>query len=143
MCPMCGEGAEGSDIHGGRPCCRRAGGGGRGAFVEPAALAALLRRAGHGYDLRREIREITGGELEVDAGGLYRVLRRMEEEGFVTSAWADGGSGPQRRDYELTAEGRELAEDWEVHLRERERLSGLLAHALSSSLKGRAVAAGR
>ena len=102
--------------------------------MEPAALAALLSKSGHGYDLRREIREIMSGELEVDAGGLYRVLRRMEEEGFVTSAWADGESGPQRRDYELTAEGRELAEDWVAHLRERERLSGLLADALTAGL---------
>jgi PadR family transcriptional regulator PadR len=133
MCPRCGRGPEG-DTHGGRPCCKRAGGGGGGALVEPAALAALLNRPGHGYDLRREIRDITGGELEVDAGGLYRVLRRMEEEGFVTSAWADGESAPQRREYELTAEGRDLAEDWVAHLRERERLSALLADALSSAL---------
>jgi PadR family transcriptional regulator, regulatory protein PadR len=138
MGPMC-EGPAGDGVHGigagNRPCCRRAGGSGRGALVEPASLAALLSKSGHGYDLRREIREITGGELEVDAGGLYRVLRRMEEEGFVTSAWAEGESGPQRRDYELTAEGRELAEDWVAHLRERERVSRVLADALSSALK--------
>ena len=134
MCPMCENGADG-DEHGGRPCCRRAGGGGRGALVEPAALAALLTKAGHGYDLRREIRDITGGELEVDAGGLYRVLRRMVMEGFVTSTWAESESAPQRRDYQLTQEGRELAEDWVAHLRERERLSRILADALSSSLK--------
>jgi len=133
MCPMCANGA-GDDEHGGRPCCRRAGGGGRGALVEPAALAALLTKAGHGYDLRREIRDIMGGELEVDAGGLYRVLRRMEVEGFVTSTWTESESAPQRRDYQLTQEGRELAEDWVAHLRERERLSRILADALSSSL---------
>ncbi len=46
-----------------------------------------------------------------------------------------GDSGPQRRDYELTAEGRELAEDWVAHLRERERVSGVLADALSQALE--------
>lgn len=118
-----------------RPCCRRGGGGGLGAFAEPAALAALLGRGGHGYDLRREIGDLTNGEIEVDAGGLYRVLRRLEDEGFVTSEWSDGGPGPQRRDYRLTAEGRELAQDWIAHLRERQRLSGLLADALALALK--------
>lgn len=63
------------------------------------------------------------------------MLRRLEDEGFVTSSWVEGDSGPQRRDYELTAEGLELAEDWIVHLRERERLSGLLATALTSALE--------
>ncbi len=130
---------HGGRLHGGgRPCCRRAGGGGGGAFVEPAALAALLGVSAHGYDLRREIREITGGELDVDAGGLYRTLRRLEDEGFVTSRWESGESGPQRRDYALTAEGRELAHDWIAHLRERQRLSGLLADALDSALGDRA-----
>jgi PadR family transcriptional regulator, regulatory protein PadR len=122
---------------GGRPCCRRAGGGGGGALVEPAALAALLGGGAHGYDVRREISELTGGALEVDAGGLYRVLRRLETDGFVVSRWEEGDSGPQRRDYEITAEGRELAEDWLAHLRERERVSKLLADVLSSALEAR------
>lgn len=123
-------------MHGaGRPCCRRAGGGGGGALVEPAALAALLSGGAHGYDVRREIGEMTGGELEVDAGGLYRVLRRMEDDGFVVSTWVESDSGPQRRDYQITAEGRELAEDWLSHLRERQRVAGLLADVLSAALR--------
>lgn len=126
---------ERGHMHGpGRPCCRRGVGAGGGAFVEPAALAALARNGGHGYDLRREIRELTDGEFDADAGGLYRVLRRLEEEGFVSSRWTEGGSGPQRREYELTQEGRYLARDWIEHLRDRERVSGVLASALASSL---------
>lgn len=128
------HGNRGALHGGGRPCCRRAAGGGRGALVEPAALAALLGEGAHGYDVRRRISELTNGELEVDAGGLYRVLRRMEEEGFVVSSWVEGESGPQRRDYRLTQEGRELAQDWIEHLRERERLSALLAGAMTRAL---------
>jgi len=122
-------------LHGGRPCCRRAAAGARGALVEPAALAGLLNRAAHGYDLRREIREFSAGEIDVDAGGLYRVLRSLEQDGFVTSSWVEGESGPQRRDYEITAEGRDLAEDWVARLRERERISRLMADALEEGLR--------
>lgn len=118
-----------------RPCCRRAGGGGGGALVEPAALAALLTGGTHGYDVRREIAEMTSGAIEADAGGLYRVLRRLEEDGYAVSTWVEGDSGPQRRDYEITAEGRELAQDWLTHLRERQRLSGLLADVLAARLR--------
>lgn len=102
--------------------------------MEPAALAALLSGAAHGYDLRRAIGELTKGELDVDPGGLYRVLRRLEEEGFVVSEWSGSGPGPQRRNYELSEEGRELAEGWVAHLRERQHLSGLLADALVAAL---------
>lgn len=122
---------------GGRRCCdsrRHGGSAGRGALVEPAIVAALLREGGHGYDLRKSISEMTEDVVSVDAGGLYRTLRRMEEEGFVTSTWVDGDSGPQKREYELTAAGYELAEDWIAHLEERVRLSGLLAEELADAL---------
>ncbi|MDZ4179750.1 MAG: PadR family transcriptional regulator [Coriobacteriia bacterium] len=129
--------AAGGPLHGaGRPCCRRAGGGGGGALAEPAALAALLKGGTHGYDLRKEIADLTGGELEVDAGGLYRVLRRLEDDGYVVSSWSEGDSGPQRRDYELTSNGRMLASDWVAHLHERQRVTGLLADVLSAALEG-------
>jgi DNA-binding PadR family transcriptional regulator len=91
----------------------------------------LLRSDGHGYDLRRSIAELTDGRVEVDPGGLYRTLRCLEEDGFVTSAWIDGTAGPQRREYRLTDGGRFLAQDWAAQLRERYLLSGLLADALS------------
>lgn len=129
------HGGRGRSGHGHAGHCRgRAGGAGRGALVEPAALAALLRAGAHGYDLRRAIGDVTGGAIGVDPGGLYRVLRRLEDEGFVTSSWVEGESGPQKRTYELTAEGRELAEEWSRHLRERERTAGVLAAAIEGGL---------
>ncbi|MEG0504712.1 MAG: helix-turn-helix transcriptional regulator, partial [Raoultibacter sp.] len=89
----CGHGgsrkSECADRGARKPCCRKRGGGG-GALVEPAALAALLYAGGYGYDLRRIILEMSDGEVDVDVGGLYRILRRMEESGSVISRWHDG-----------------------------------------------------
>ena len=118
-----------------KPCCRRRGGGG-GALVEPAALAALLFAGGYGYDMRNTILEKTGGAVDVDVGGLYRSLRRLEEEGAVVSRWCDdeAASGPRRREYELTQQGVELAEQWLDVLRERQRLDELLAGLLEDGL---------
>ncbi|NTW29175.1 MAG: PadR family transcriptional regulator [Coriobacteriia bacterium] len=121
----------------GRRCCGRGhagGGGGHGTLVEPAAIAALLTGGSHGYDLQRIILEMTDGQVDADAGGLYRVLRRLEGEGYAVSAWCEEGSGPRRRDYELTSEGLELARHWIQHLRERETVAGLLAGLLESGL---------
>ena len=105
-----------------QPCCRRRGGGG-GALVEPAALAALLYAGGYGYDMRKAILERTNGEVDVDVGGLYRSLRRLEDEG-----------GPRRREYELTQQGVELAEQWLDALRARRRLDDLLVELLEGGL---------
>lgn len=103
--------------------------------MEPVALAALLAGSAHGYDLRRAIQELTGGEIDVDTGGLYRVLRRFESEGFATSEWDDAGNGPARRHYDMTEQGRELARDWVSHLRDRERLAKMMADLLESALE--------
>jgi PadR family transcriptional regulator PadR len=74
---------------------------------------------GHGYDLRKDVQEMTGGCVCADTGGTYRVLRRLEEQGFVVSRWTAGEAGPQRREYDLTAEGRALLAHWREHLAER------------------------
>lgn len=126
-----GEGAR-------QPCCRRRGGAG-GALVEPAALAALLYAGGYGYDMRRTILDMTDGEVDVDVGGLYRSLRRLEDEGAVASRWCEDASGPRRREYELTEQGLELAEQWLDALRARQRLDELLVGLLEGGLN----AAGR
>lgn len=108
-----------------RRCCeqgdgtQRGLGRGRGAFLEPAILIALSGGNSHGYDLARAIEEITGGEVVPDTGGLYRILRRLEEDGAVESWWEDTGSGPQRRSYRLTPGGRMLLAHWLGHLIDR------------------------
>ncbi len=125
-----------------RRCCesgdgtRRGVGAGRGAFVEPALLAVLARSEGYGYDLVRAIEEATGGEVVPDTGGLYRLLRRLEEDGFVTSQWQEGGSGPQRRSYCITDDGRALLEHWIGHLEERRHALDVLIGAARSASQG-------
>lgn len=108
-------------------------------MVEPAALAALLYAGGYGYDMRRTILDMTDGEVDVDVGGLYRSLRRLEDEGAVASRWCEDASGPRRREYELTEQGLELAEQWLDALRARQRLDELLVGLLEGGLN----AAGR
>lgn len=122
-----------------RRCCesgdgtRRGVGAGKGSFVEPALLAALATSAGHGYDLARAIEEMTGGEVVPDAGGLYRILRRLEEDGFVVSEWQEGESGPQRRLYSITPDGRALLAHWLVHLEERRHALDVLMGVVRSA----------
>lgn len=116
-----------------KPCCRRRGGAGA-ASVEPAVLAALLYADGYGYDLRKVIRERTGGVLDVDVGGMYRALRRLEDEGAVESRWCEDASGPKRREYRLTAVGVDMARQWLEIMRQRLQLDVLLGDLLEGGL---------
>lgn len=44
----------------------------------------------------------------VDIGDLYRTLRRMEKDGWVKSDWEKNESGPDRRTYTITKEGKDF-----------------------------------
>jgi DNA-binding PadR family transcriptional regulator len=62
----------------------------------------------YGYSLRRELE--THG-LSIDAGAMYRILRRLESDGCVRSRWVTSHTGPQRRAYRVTAKGRRARAD--------------------------------
>ena len=135
-----GHGFGGSGCGGGAgwgPGPGRGGGRGRGALLEPAVLASLAQESAHGYDLRKAVEDLTDGFVCVDPGGIYRLLRRLEQEGFVRSNWSEGEHGPQRREYELTADGRELLAQWGEDLRLRERAFRSVIEVIDKSIEAR------
>ncbi|OAT80768.1 helix-turn-helix transcriptional regulator [Desulfotomaculum copahuensis] len=81
-------------------------------FVQPCLLLLLHRQSTHGYDLIHSLEEFGFTDNEADPGTVYRNLRRMEEEGLVSSRWETGGGGPAKRLYRLTPEGEELLHAW-------------------------------
>ena len=74
-------------------------------YLRPCLLLLLAEGTSHGYELLEQVSAL--GLDRVDPGGLYRSLRSMDEEGLVRSAWQPSASGPARRTYQLTDEGRE------------------------------------
>ena len=77
---------------------------------------------------------MSDGLVCMDSGGMYRVLRRLEQDGFVASGWAEGDHGPQRRCYELTDKGRALLEEWIERLRRRDEVIHSVIELVERSL---------
>ena len=81
----------------------------RGAFRPDRELLTawlllfLARGSGYGYGVAEQLRE---QGLDVEMTLVYRVLRGLEADGYVTSRWIDSTAGPRRRLYSLTAAGR-------------------------------------
>ena len=101
--------------------------------ITPAMLHILLAIAGgarHGYGIMREVSERTRGATELGAGTLYRSVRKMLDAGWIQeSGEAEVNSlGPARREYTITAVGREVA------TREVEQLSGIVEWARAATL---------
>ncbi|MDE0805904.1 MAG: PadR family transcriptional regulator, partial [Acidimicrobiales bacterium] len=76
----------------------------------------------HGYELLEAIQTL--GMTTAEAGGLYRSLRSMDEDGLVRSWWEPSESGPARRTYEITRAGSRALD---VHMTEIETVATLLA----------------
>jgi len=95
-------------------------------FIEPAVLLLLAEGPSHGYELADALEEVLQ-EGRVDFGNLYRLLRSLEAEGLVASAWSEDAPGPLKRTYELTGEGAALLDSWAGSLRAgRERIAAFL-----------------
>ena len=95
-------------------------------LIEPALLIALRDGMTHGYDLADQI-GTSLGVSRIDHGNLYRGLRKLEEEGIVTSEWNDQAAGRSKRTYALTDDGQALLDAWAETLQfTKERLSALL-----------------
>jgi DNA-binding PadR family transcriptional regulator len=82
-------------------------------YTEPVALY-LLKTQGqtHGYDLANLIQKHALTDSVIESGALYRTLRRLELNGFVTSTWDIQTAGPARRIYSLTPAGEAHLSDW-------------------------------
>jgi PadR family transcriptional regulator len=69
----------------------------------------------YGYLIQKEVREASGGRVDLAAGTLYPLLHRLEDDGLIRSSW-DASTGRERKWYELTASGRKRlsaqAQEW-------------------------------
>jgi poly-beta-hydroxybutyrate-responsive repressor len=97
---------------GGGACLRRIS-----RFLEPCLLLLLRGDATHGYNLLEALRQFGFAPGSVDASVVYRILREMEDAGWVSSQWDTAGSGPPRRVYTVTADGEEYLAAWINDLR--------------------------
>ncbi len=88
------------------------GGGRMKRFLEPCLLLLLLRGQAHGYELLRQLQEFGFDPDQQDPGLMYRTLRRLERDGYLTSSWDTESGGPARRLYEVTLEGKDLLHAW-------------------------------
>ena len=109
--------------------------------VEFHILLALAAGVRHGYALLQDAQRRAGPTaITLEAGTLYRALRRLREAGLVhdaeppAAALHEGDDDERRRYYGLTAEGRKTAAE------EAQRLAALVSAARASGLLGRVKA---
>lgn len=80
--------------------------------LEICVLSVLAQRDCYGYELVNEISK----RIDISEGTIYPLLRRLKDEGYVTTYLQESAEGPPRKYYRLTERGRkeehEQKEEW-------------------------------
>jgi PadR family transcriptional regulator, regulatory protein PadR len=83
----------------------------------------------HGWGITQRIQQVSQDVLQVNQGSLYPALHRLEEQGFVATAWKRSENNRQAKYYELTKSGRkQLASEKQNWA----RLSGAVARIVGA-----------
>ena len=78
-------------------------------YIRIAVLILLSKKPHHGYEIMREIKERTMGFWRPTAGGIYPILRNLEESEYVESEWIFQNNR-KRRTYRITETGKAVLE---------------------------------
>jgi len=84
--------------------------------VQQGTLALMILKtlesmgSQHGYGIARRIEQVSGELLQLNQGTLYPALLRLEQQGWITSAWGTSENNRRARFYSLTNAGRKQIE---------------------------------
>jgi len=70
----------------------------------------------HGYEIMKALKE--NFAVVSDPGTVYRALRQLERDGYITSWWDPKEQGPARRIYTLTDGGKDALALWSSALQQ-------------------------
>jgi transcriptional regulator len=97
--------------------------------LDMLVLKCLERGAAHGYGISVYLHEVSEHVLQVEEGSLYPALYRMEQRGWIASAWGLSENNRRARFYRLTAAGRRQLEAESASWR---RLTGAVARVMEA-----------
>jgi PadR family transcriptional regulator PadR len=101
--------------------------------LEGCVLLLIQKKEVYGYELVQKLKRM--GFTEMVGGTVYPLLQKLEKKGALTSHMKPSADGPDRKYYQVTAIGDELAEaflkEWQALLTTVEhftQLEGGLQH---------------
>lgn len=96
---------------------------------EVIILTLLSQREMHGYEIGKQIEELSDGVLRFEMASLYPALYRMLQKGWLEAYWETSHAGRKRRYYRLTKTGRRqirpLRRSWRQFLGALNRIARL------------------
>ena len=86
--------------------------------LELCTLALLEKKNRYGYELVNEISK----RIAISEGTIYPLLRRLQNDGYVTTYLEESKEGAPRKYYQLTGDGKKMEKDlkkeWKTFVKE-------------------------
>ncbi len=96
--------------------------------LELCVLSLLKTDNRYGYELVAEISK----NIEISEGTIYPLLRRLKNEGYVSTYLEESPEGPPRKYYQLTEKGEQMRQeslyDWTTFIDGVNAVLGGIAH---------------
>jgi len=87
-------------------------------YNDTMILFLLKKEPSYGYEISRNIREITGDKYVIKETTLYSAFTRMEDNGYLESYSQEAENGKRRTYYRITPKGldyyKEKCEEWQL-----------------------------
>lgn len=74
-------------------------------------LAALSVKEMYGYEIVKEIRDVSDDLITLGEGSMYPALHELEKHGYLNSYWIEQKGTPDRKYYRITRKGRRLLKE--------------------------------
>ena len=89
-----------------------------GAALKPLVLSLLADGPKYGFQITYNAKALANNQVNWSNSKLYPLLHKLELDGLVKSFWRPSDSGPDRKYYQLTVEGRkalsEAKREWKT-----------------------------
>ena len=92
--------------------------------IGPVLLLALYKAPSYGYELMDKLKEFGFKSHLPDQTAIYKMLKNMEEKGYISSRWDTQGPGPARHIYEITPNGIELLNSLSMEIKDNIQIYG-------------------
>jgi transcriptional regulator len=87
----------------------------------------------HGFGIARRIEQLSEDVLQLNEGTVYTSLLRLQQQGWIASAWGTSENNRKARYYSITRLGKKQLE---VETENWERFAGVVGRVLSQGGQG-------
>ncbi|MBV9180266.1 MAG: PadR family transcriptional regulator [Acidobacteria bacterium] len=87
----------------------------------------------HGYGIARRIEQVSGKQVLLNQGTIYASLVRLQQRGWISSAWGTSANNRRAKFYSITRSGRRQLVADTAYWR---RLAAVMGRVLAMSSEG-------